>query len=487
MNKVIVHNNKYAQFVSDDENIFKKLRNFLSYRMAGVEYTAAYQNGWSGMVFLMDKKGHFLLGLLKKVQWFLNKNNIIYTEEDLRTPIIVNEELDISEKLKELGLIPRDYQERIVQAAIENDRGIIRAATGSGKTLAAALIAAKFNKPIVIHVIGLDLLQQFHDLFSSIFEEKIGFIGNGVCDIQRINIASIWTTSKALKIKGKIVDDDEIDFNEKESSESDYKLIQKMLVNAKIHIFDESHVCATETIKTIYNSINPERLYGMSGTPFREDNSNLLIHGLLGEVIVNVSASELIAKGVLAQPIIKFVSVPAIPNSPTNYNAVYKEYIVENEVRNTLIVKHVKELLEKKYVPLVLFKQIKHGEILFEMLKDEGLKCEMLNGNDSLDRRTEIKLKLQNKEIDIILASVIFDIGLNLDILSGLVLCGSGKSSVRATQRVGRVLRMLPGKKFAAVIDFYDQAKHVKKHSQMRAQIYASEPGFKVIKCPGMK
>lgn len=487
MNKLIIHNNKFAQLVTEDSTLFNKVRNFLSYRLAGVEFTAAYQNGWNGMTYLLDKKGYFLLGLIKKVRWLLNKSNVIFVEEDLRKPVIENSEIDISERLKELGLVPRDYQERILQACVDNEKGIVRACTASGKTLVTAMLTAKFNKPTIIYVIGLNLLKQFYDLFSSIFNEKIGFIGNGVCDIQRINIASIWTVSKALNIKGKIIDDDEIELKEKSTSESQNILIRKMLKETKIHILDESHVANTTTLRSIFNEINPERMYGFSGTPFRDDNSDLLMHGILGEQIVNISASELISKGVLAQPIIKFVSVPTIDDSPQQYQSVYKEYIVENEVRNNLIVKNVKDLLEKKYTPLVLFKQIRHGEALFEKFKDAGIKCEMLNGLDSLDKRIEIMKKIETKEIDLIIASMIFDIGIDLPPLNSLVLAGGGRSSIRCLQRCGRIIRPYPGKKIAAIIDFFDQAKHVKKHSQIRAQIYASEPGFKIIKCPGMK
>src|ERR1700690_826665 len=164
------------------------------------------------------------------------------------------------------------------------------------------------------------------------------------------------------------------------------------------------------------------------------------------------------------------------------YTAVYKEYIVENEIRNNLIVKLSKELIDKKYTPLVLFKQIKHGEILFEKLQEIGIKCAMLYGNDSLDKRNEIKDQLIKGKINLIVASTIFDIGLDLPELNALILCSGGKSSIRALQRIGRVIRPMPGKKYAAVVDFFDQVKFLKKHSMIRYKIYSAEDGFKEIK-----
>lgn len=484
MNNIIILNNKKCQFLTDNEKLFKSLHNYLSFKVPGIEYTPAYQNGWNGITYLLSKTGKFNYGLLNKVKLFLENKKELYAVEDKRLSIVNNIELNISNSLKKNNLIPRDHQLRIAQAAISTDRGIVRAATGSGKTLCTALITAKINKPTIIYVIGLDLLDQFHKLFVKLFDEPIGYIGDGICNIERINIASIWTIGRALKLDNIIEDD--IDNQESELNENNGAKIIKLLKETKVHIFDESHIVATNTIAEIYKNIDPEYIYGFSGTPFRDDNSDLLINGILGEQIINVSASELINLNLLATPLIKFYTVPKMPVSNV-YTAVYKEYIVENEIRNNLIVKVSRELIDKKYTPLVLFKQIKHGEVLLEKMQTVGIKCAMLYGNDSLEKRNEIKESLVKKEIDLILASTIFDIGLDLPQLNALVLCGGGKSSIRALQRIGRVIRPMPGKKYAAVVDFYDQVKFLKKHSLTRYKIYSSEDGFKVIKSKEMK
>jgi|SRR6185436_1560924 len=485
--KITILNNKKCQIISDDVAMLKKLHRHLSFKIAGAEYSAAYQNGWSGITYLLSKNGKFDLGLLEKVKIFLDKSFISYSIEDTRKPKIINEELDISNNLKKYDLIPREHQLRIKEITSTYDRGIIRAATGAGKTLCAALITAKINKPTIIYVIGLDLLDQFYKLFSKLFDEEIGYIGNGVCNPARITIASIWTIGRALNLDKNTITDDEIELSEKDIDENNSAKIISLLKQTKLHIFDESHVVTTSTITEIYKNIDPEYIYGFSGTPFRDDGSDLQINGILGEQIINVPASELIEKGLLAKPIIKFVTVPKMLTLGTQYLSVYKDYIVENEVRNDIIINNIKDLLKKKYTPLVLFKQIKHGNIIFEKMVAQGIKCGMLYGNDSLEKRNEVKYMLLSKEIEVILASTIFDLGLDLPELSGLVLCGGGKSSIRALQRIGRVLRMIPGKKIAAVVDFYDQAKFLKKHSHIRQKVYESEPGFKIIKSKEMK
>lgn len=489
LSTINILNNKKCQIITEDVDLLKKIHRLLSFKNEGVEYTAAYRDGsWDGFTYMLSKAGKFELGLLPKVQGFLESKNYDYQVIDKRTIPAAVTPLDISENLKKHGLIPRAHQEKILNAVCNNERGIVRAATGSGKTLSIAIATAKLNKPTIIYVIGLDLLQQFHDLFSKLFNEKIGYIGDGTVDPARITIASIWTIGRALKLDAKSIIDSEETLLDEDFDETNNEKIVRCIKEAKIHFFDESHVCATNTIATIYKNIDPERIYGFSGTPFKNVGNDLVISGVLGEIIVNVSASELIEKGILAKPIIKFVTVPKVHlESSGQYLSVYKEYIVENETRNNLIINHAKELLQKGYVPLLLFKQIKHGEIIYQKLLDSGMPCDILHGNDSLERRQEIKNRLINGEIKAIVASTIFDIGLDLPLLSGLILCGGGKSTVRALQRIGRVIRMITGKKFAAIIDFYDQAKYLKSHSKIRCEVYESEPGFKVIKSKEMK
>lgn len=486
MNKIEIIDTKKARLYLDNLALLSEIKSLLSFKLAGVEYTQAYKTGaWDGVTNLVNSKNEFPIGLLDRVKDFLIFKKVEFFISDNRDKIKHANPLDISERLNEMGMPPRDYQIRAANIVENSNCGIIRAATGAGKTLIAALITAKLNKPTIIYVIGLDLLNQFYDLFSKVFDEEIGYIGNGICNIQRINIASVWTIGKALDIKlDDLTFDDEID-EEKFQESSKYKIISA-LKDTKVHLLDECHIATATTIRSIHKTIDPEYLYGLSGTPFREDNSDLLIEGILGPKLIDISASELIAKGVLVQPIIKFVEVPKEKISG-KYQTIYKEYIAENPARNSLILENTLKLVEKNYKVLVLFKTIKHGKHLASIFKEAGIKFAILHGQDSLEEREEVKRKIYAGEIDVILASTIFDIGVDIKCLSALILSGGGKSYVRALQRIGRVIRSYPGKKQAAIVDFYDNIKYLKDHSIERCKIYMTESGFKVIPASCMR
>lgn len=108
MTKIIILDNKKCQIVSDDEQLLKRLHRFLSYRIAGYEYTpAARSGGWDGITYLLSKTNKFNYGLLNKVKGFLTDNGHQYAVEDKRSPKTTSVELDISESLKKHGLIPK--------------------------------------------------------------------------------------------------------------------------------------------------------------------------------------------------------------------------------------------------------------------------------------------------------------------------------------------------------------------------------------------
>jgi superfamily II DNA or RNA helicase len=482
MSKIIIQDNRYAKLEEPDLIFLGKVNKLLSFKMAGVEYSPAYKNtGWDGTTYIMNKKKEFPLGLIDTVKNFYSENNKDIVIEDSRKTYEANHPLDIYPKLKAMGKTPRDYQEEISNIVVGNRRGIIRAATGAGKSLVAALITAKLNKPTMIIVIGLDLLKQFYDLISQIFDEPIGIVGGGVCKIERINIVSLWTVAKALDISDKDIFELDESVDKEDFDISNKHKIIKMLDSTKVTLLDECHIGSCSSMQALYKNIDPESLYGLSGTPHRDDGADLLITGILGEKIVDISADRLINAGVLVPPTIKFINVPAIYTTGSTYPQIYKEYIVESPVRNKLIIENTKKLVEKGYKTLVLFKNIRHGEILLQLMQESGVNCAMLNGKDSLARRTQVKAMLDSGEIDVLLASTILDIGFDAPMISALVLCGSGKSSIRALQRIGRVIRSFPGKKRAIVIDFYDQARYVKHHSRARYNIYKSEKGFNVL------
>lgn len=486
MAKIVILGNNSKIIDEPDIEFLLKLDKHLSFFVVGAEHTQAFKGyvgsdgkfvRWDGFKKLLATNLTFSSGLIDRVKDFYRKNDKEIEVVDQRPPKSVGVPRDVSEKLKKLDMIPHEYQQNVADIIDGYERGIIKLATGGGKSLIAALITAKLGKKTMVYVIGKDLLYQFHKLFSSIFNEKIGIIGDGICEIHDINIVSVWTIGKAMGIKrGEILLDDSD--SEKDMDSTKYLDVLKLMKQTKVHIIDECHMAACDTIQRIYKYSTPEHIYGLSGSPWRDDGADMLIESILGKYIVNIPATYLIERGFLAKPMIKFVKVPPM-KCPRNYKQAYKEYIVESVIRNGIILKYTKMLVEKGYKTLVLFNSLKHGRILYDLISSH-IRCAILDGSDDSDTRAKVKHDLETGKIDCILASKIFDIGVDIPALSGLVVACGGKSTVKALQRIGRVIRRFPGKEYAAVVDFADDTVFLKNHSEIRYKIYSSEEGFEV-------
>ena len=488
MAKILIDGTQCSIKEESDTEFLRLLDKELSFKVQGAEHTRAfkgyYSHGeyvkWDGIHRILTRRLTFPYGLLDRVVSFYQKHGRPVHVEDRRDPHSPVSTIEIHKRLIEIDRDPYPYQWDTLDVVKDNDCGIIRIATGGGKTLVAAMMASHFGKRCIIYVIGKDLLHQIHGFFSKIFDQKIGIIGDGLCEIHDINVASVWTVGQALGLEKSKILLDTAD-SENKVDKSKYRSILDIMRTAKVHIFDECHLAACDTIQEISRKINPEYVYGMSASPWRDDGADLLIEGIFGSTIVDISASYLIRGGFLVKPYIKFIEVPQLGISlPRKYPTVYKHYIIDNDVRNEKIITGAERMVEQGFKPLILYTRLNHGKKLF---KDVSKKfpAMLLSGKDSQETREQAKERLESGEIQGIVASTIFDIGVDLPALSGLIIAGGGKSSVRACQRIGRVIRKHPGKACAAVLDFYDQAPYfLKQHSIVRYKIYSSEEEFDV-------
>ena len=481
----ITRNNIYCKITGLlDPNVIIKLDQALSYRLNGYMFLPSYRRGtWDGRNRLFRKRSNgyfFLSGFFSKVEVILKSNYQDYEIIDER------KEVKFGKKIKTKNIETREYQQRILEACLKEKSGVVAAATGSGKSISILQLIANTNVKTIIYVIGVDLLYQLHQTIENTLGIKIGIIGDGKVDIKRkINICTIWTAATALGKKYVPLNDEDASKKEKLKNENKSKIV-KAIREAEMVLYDECQMIACRTIQEINSeSIGAYYKFGFSGSPWRDSGDDLLIEVVVGKNIIEVTSSELIKKGFLVEPIIHFIAVPKMDKLSDNYQSIYKQYVVDNEVRNELIIKATNKLIDSGRKILILVKNIKHGKILLNELEQNSV-VYFLRGEISSEERNQVKEDFINGNIDIIIATAIYDMGIDIKNLDALVLCGSGKSSVRTIQRLGRVLRPYPGKKNAIVIDMLDNCKYLTQHAIKRLETYRTEAGFK-IKLPKRK
>lgn len=482
----ITMNNVWSRINGVDREMMEILDRITSYYVEGYQYTKAFRNGyfdnkagkfkhWDGKKHLITKAGVFPTGLLSRITEALKDNDYEYQIIDQRVKIKKQEPIEIK------NYTPRDYQLEALNSVIENERGMIRMATGSGKTLVAGMIVAHYNLPSNVFVVGKDLLYQFYKEMKKILgEENVGIIGDGKYDVKKFNVCSIWTAITAFDMKTKVSLDDEdwapeiVEINEAKKIE-----IKKAIENANLVIYDEAHFVATDTIQSIFKASKKCRyVLGMTASPWRSDGADLLLESVCGKCIYNLPASVLIKRGFLCQPKITLVDVPSLREGlPKKYASVYKKYITDNEIRNGLIIQSINKLIKMGRRPLVLVRYLCHGDSLANKL---DIPLYFVNGEIDGETREQVKQDFEDGKLKCLIASSIFDTGIDLPCLDALVLAGGGKSTSRTLQRIGRVIRLYEGKKDAIVVDFLDNALYLDKHSATRIAVYETEPFFKL-------
>jgi len=436
--------------------------------------------GWDGRVRLLNNAGEFPVGLLPIAEEYLKENGIQYTVVDARPKLKYGKAVKmISEKFE-----PRKYQKDVVRQSKQAGSGIIKVPTGGGKGYIISSLVAEYNIPTIVYVIGIELLYQMKETIESAYGIPCGVVGGGECDTsKKVTVMTIWSAAAAFNQKAKLLDSDTTSGeSKKQTAKLNKAEVRKRVQEAQLFIFDECQYAASETLQFLHReSKSAKHRFLLSGTPWRDTGDDILIEAVSGPRICDISASKLIAQEYLVPPKIFFLDVPVKRDVGKTYHDVYKNYIVENEERNELIIKSARKLISQGKKVLVLVVRVSHGEVLLEELQKE-LRVSFLDGTKNSKTRLQSIQDMKDGKIDVLIASKIFDQGIDIPELDALILAGSGKSSGRALQRIGRVIRKFKGKERAIVVEFFDNCKYLRDHSEARIKVYESEPLFEIVR-----
>jgi superfamily II DNA or RNA helicase len=153
--------------------------------------------------------------------------------------------------------------------------------------------------------------------------------------------------------------------------------------------------------------------------------------------------------------------------------------IVESTERNAGVV----ETCRNAPKPCMLFvKKIEHGRALKIELEQAGLRAEFVWGDKSTQQRDAAVERLERGDADVLIASVVFQEGVDVPSLRSVVIASGGRSVIAALQRVGRGMRTDDGKKMTfQVFDFLDQGSPMlERHSRRRMNTYVRE-GYRTV------
>ena len=344
---------------------------------------------------------------------------------------------------------PRDVQVEALDALRESresgqQRALVVLATGLGKTFLAAFDVAAFAETIgrMPRVLLLahrrELLTQAAGTFRRVFPDaRLSWCVGGASDLSGdVVFASVQKLSRPKMLGGLTPD------------WFDYVIV------------DEVHHAASSTYRRILDVLQPAFLLGLTATPDRADEADIL--GIFDD---HLPYRADLAKGVSRGLLVPFayeglrdsVDYAPIPWRSGRFDPAALSDAVQTHQRMETLWAAWERLPGSR--SLVFCASIQHAEFVRNWLSERGVRIEMVHsGRDSFDRTDGLRL-LQSGELDALCTVDLFNEGIDCKPIDRVVMLRPTESPVVFLQQLGRGLRIAEGKDVLQVIDFVGNHK----------------------------
>lgn len=355
-------------------------------------------------------------------------------------------------------------QEKAVKEIINYNDGVLEAATAFGKTVVCSYLIAQRKVSTLILLQSSSLMKQWVDelgKFLCINEDLPTYKTKSGLTKKRKNLIGELHSGKSnltgiidIAMIGSLTNKDNID---------------EILNNYGMIIFDECHHAATSGAINILKRTKAKYVYGVSATPYRNDNLEKINYMLLGPIRYSYSSKERNKSQAINHYILpRYTRLVDSYASKNSINAAYS-LISENELRNQMIIEDVLTSIENNRTPLVLTRQKEHAKYLYDSIKEKFINTYIVYGDNSEKQNNEIiqTLKNFNDNDKYVLIATGQKVGEGFDLprLDTLMLASPISYKGRVEQYLGRLNRDYPNKKDVIVYDYIDY--HMRYFSNM--------------------
>jgi len=432
-----------------DKEAIKAIKPFLEYESTFWKKNPFGKKRMVGKSYFVDgRSGLFLSGLLPKIKKIFKgyldlQNKEIFEAQN--QPHIPNETL-------------RDYQIEAIKSAAKYQRGVIKAGTGMGKSFIAMGIMSCYPQANILYLChSVSILKQFiadlkdHGIKSNFIRKQNKSLCKG------INIATIQTFVKL--------------------NPEDYAaFFDLVLIDEAHHVNSES----SQYGKILQSCLAPIKI-GFTATLPQKKKQKLALEGLIGPVLQETTISKGVEMGIFVPPIVKLIPVPYQKSIGLlkDYQAIYREAIVESSARNNLIMREASKYVKQGKSVLIMIRDLDHGRNLIDLMCDRYPqmmeKTVFIEGATKSDERERVRKSLEKKKLKCVITTKIFQEGINIKSLNVIIYAGSGKSDIQVFQTIGRGTRPDKGKTEMIVVDFADRYNYLAQHAMERINIYLKE------------
>lgn len=524
--------------ITAKKEILYSLRNAFSFYADGYKFSPKYRSGvWDGKINLIDIKGFFPSGILKRVLRHCKADGLKIKVNDIHhyKAVEVSDEL-VKTLSSYSNYEPYDYQENALKQILSKKKLLLKSPTSSGKSLMIYLTyrwCVENNIPLLITVPSTSLAEQL----ISDFREYVS-------DDHDVDKYTDTLYSGKDKGTGKLV------------IISTWQTCSKMpevwIKKFRFYICDEAHGASSAELTKIINCMTEcEYRVGFTGTLNGAEMHEIEMNARFGDIYTTITTRELIDRGIVTDILINSIQLK-YDEETTNHFWKYSagdyqkeiDFIIDNEARNNYIIN---KALNLDGNTLMLFNFIeRHGDALLESLMADRLKYKKrimyVSGKIKTKEREVIRKQMDSdlpvfheitfdngkiivdsndidfssintyigKELNVEcldcdyyvegdISGVVKDIinvdgsyillatygtlstGINIRNLHHLIFCHSYKGKIRILQSIGRILRKSKVKNKVYLHDLIDdfrkgkKVNHCYRHGEIRLELYDEE------------
>ncbi len=349
---------------------------------------------------------------------------------------------------------PFHYQSEIlekleVERTVHNRyRNLLVAATGTGKTVISAFDYKNFrnnskSSKLLFVAHRKEILQQAKATFQGVLKDN--------------NFGDLWVDGL-------------------EPTSNEYLFVSVQTLNNRLKdlklspdyfdfiILDEAHHGAASSYRPFLNYFQPKVLLGLTATPERNDNENIL-EDFCNRIAAEIRLPEALNKKLLS-PFQYFGITDSIDLSKVKWEK--GKYVVseltsiytKNNVRVGEIIynldKYTNDINDVRAIGFCV--TIEHATFMAEKFCLAGLKAECLTSKNSSER-DKIREQFRKKEFNYLFVVDIFNEGVDIPEIDTVLFLRPTESLTVFLQQLGRGLRLAEGKDCLTVLDFVGNSR----------------------------
>jgi len=465
--KLVIKDEVNVKFEGLNLDMRKHLSNKFKYEIPYACYLPAYKLGrWDGTVSFFGLGGTTYVSMLEEVLVELENKGVYVEVQDLREPTQLK-----FEKITEdywgntcwpqghvaegQNIVLRDYQVEVINNFLSNPQALQEVATGAGKTIITATLShlcEPYGRSLVI-VPNKSLVEQTYEDYVNCGLDVGVYFGDRkelghthtICTWQSLNILSKKTKNAEAAIT-----------------------FQEAMEDVRCIIVDEVHQAKADVLKQLLtqNFAHVPIRWGLTGTIPKEQFEFQGIRAGLGDVINQISASDLQAKGVLADCHVNIIQTEDVQEFKTYQEEL--KYLTTDERRMEWMSKLIEKLAQSGNT-LVLVDRISAGNMLQSNIEGSTF----VSGETKSTERKEHYDEIKTSDNKVIVATYgVAAVGINIPRIFNLVLLEPGKSFVRVIQSIGRGIRKAEDKDHVQIWDITSRCKFAKRHLTQRKKFY---------------